>query len=116
MTELECTVDRERKNKPKGHLNWVAADTAVRAEVRLYSSLFTADDPLAVGDAWPDTLDQTSLVTVKDAVIDPSLAALAVPGARFQFERLGYFVADDDSKPSAPIFNRIVELRDGYRK
>ena len=89
----------------------MSAAHAVKATVRLYDRLFTTESP-AAGDA----LNPASLEVLDGAYLEPSLAE-AAPGARFQFERLGYFCADAvDSKPGAPVFNRTVQLKDGWSK
>jgi glutaminyl-tRNA synthetase len=94
----------------------VSAAHAVKATVRLYDRLFTVENPSG-GDAdFRTTLNPASLETLTEARLEPSLAE-AAPGARFQFERLGYFCADAvDSKPGAPVFNRTVQLKDGWSK
>ncbi len=88
------------------------------AEVRLYDTLFTVRDPANVpeGEDWKTTLNPKSLEALKDAKIEPALKD-AVPESRWQFERMGYFVADRrDSKPGRPIFNRTVTLRDEWAR
>jgi len=67
------------------------------------------------GVDWVSTLDKTSLESVPGAWGEPSLGA-AREGDRFQFERLGYFCADPDSRPGTPVFNRSVSLRDSWAK
>lgn len=101
--------------KIKGTIHWVSAKHGVKAKVRLYSSLFTEKDPLKDGPAeFLKYMDRNSL-SVVDALVEPALAA-AAPGERFQFERTGYFVADEyDHSPSAPVFNRTVTLKDSYK-
>jgi len=126
VVELRCTYDpatRGGDNPPDGRkvkatLHWVSARHAVGAEVRLYDTLFTVRDPSSVpeGGDWKDTLNPRSLETISDAKLEPALAG-AGPESRWQFERLGYFVADRrDSKPGAPVFNRTVTLRDEWAK
>jgi glutaminyl-tRNA synthetase len=124
MTELHCTWDPASLGgdapdgrKVKGTLHWVSAAHAARAEARLYDRLFTAKDPMAVveGGDWRDGLNPDSLEQVRGAMVEPALAA-AKPGERFQFERLGYFVMDPDSRPGAPVFNRTVGLKDSWSK
>ena len=91
---------------------------ALKAEVRLYDHLFAAKDPADVpeGQDILTNLNSKSLVTVSEALLEPSLKD-AKPGERFQFERLGYFFADPlDSKPGQPVFNRTVTLRDTWEK
>ncbi|MCL1856100.1 MAG: glutamine--tRNA ligase, partial [Kiritimatiellaeota bacterium] len=123
VVELHGTYDPASKggNAPdgrtvKGTIHWVDAATALRAPVRLYDRLFTVPDPLADETRdFIDFLNPDSLSTV-EAFVEPSLAA-ASAGDRFQFERLGYFSADPKaSAPNAPVFNRIVPLRDSWTK
>ena len=123
VVELRCTYDPATRGgdspdgrKVKATLHWVSANHAVAAEVRLYDHLFTAENP---GDEkicadWKDCLNPDSLKTVT-CQAEPSLAQ-AEPGTRFQFERLGYFCVDPDSKPGCPVFNRTVTLRDTWAK
>ena len=100
--------------KVKATLHWVSATHAADAEVRLYDRLFTAEDP--EGAAAKSNVDFTamlnpsSLQVLAGCKVEPSLAAAAA-GARYQFERQGYFAADPDSRPGAPVFNRTVSLK-----
>ena len=101
--------------KVKGVITWVAAADALSAEVRLYDRLFTDAQPDAGGKDFLECLNPTSLKVVQ-AVVEPSLAT-AKPDDKFQFERLGYFVADRADHTSAkPVFNLAVGLRDGWGK
>ena len=116
VVELRCVYDPESRGgrapdgrKVRGTLHWVSAAHARDAEVRLFGPLFAEDSPGP--DARPDP---RSLDTVA-ARVEPSLAD-DPPRAAVQFERLGYFVADRDSKPGAPVFNRTVSLRDSWAK
>ena len=103
----------------KATLHWVSAAHAVKAEVRLYDRLFTVEDP--DGTATRTGVDITSLINpasfeaLTDCRLEPMLAA-AAPGTRFQFERLGYFCVDADSRPEAPVFNRTVSLKDAWAR
>ena len=126
VVELRCTYDpatRGGDNPPDGRkvkatLHWVSARHAVDAEVRLYDTLFTVRDPASVAEGvdWKATLNPRSLDVVPGAKCEPSLT-VAAPESRWQFERLGYFVADRrDSRPGAPVFNRTVTLRDEWAK
>ena len=101
--------------KVKGTIHWVACATGVKAEVRLYDRLFTEKDPLKDGsDGFLKYLNPDSLRTVT-AYVEPALAE-AKALEHFQFERTGYFVADEhDSKPGAPVFNRTCTLKDSYK-
>jgi glutaminyl-tRNA synthetase len=125
VNELRCTYDPESKSgsatagrKVKGTLHWVSADHAKKAEVRLYDTLFTEENP-ANEKKFPnltDCLNPNSLTVLKDCLVEPSLAE-ANPGDQFQFMRTGYFCADPvDSKPGVPVFNRSVTLRDAWAK
>jgi glutaminyl-tRNA synthetase len=94
-------------------IHWVSCEDGVDAEVRLYDRLFTEEIPDAAEGGFLGCLNPESL-TVVTAKVEPGLAAMA-PGERCQFERLGYFVADEkDHEPEKPVFNRIVTLRDSW--
>jgi glutaminyl-tRNA synthetase len=120
-TELRATADLDtlgrnpEGRKVKGVIHWVAADQAVRGEVRLYDRLFSTPEPGAVGGDFMADLNPQSLVTLTDCALEPALGQ-ASPGDRYQFEREGYFVADPDSAPGRPVFNRTVGLRDTWAK
>lgn len=102
--------------KCKGAIHWVSAKYGVPAEVRLYDRLFKDEAPDANPDGFLASLNQNSLTTIGNAVVEPSLAA-AAPEFLCQFERLGYFVADRyDHNPDHPVFNRSVGLRDSWAK
>ncbi|MCX5676954.1 MAG: glutamine--tRNA ligase/YqeY domain fusion protein [Planctomycetota bacterium] len=124
VTELRCTYDPTTRGgdapdgrKVKATLHWVSAAHAVEAEVRLYDHLFTKPDPDDVepGKDWLANLNPKSLEVLKGCKVEPGLAG-AKPGDRFQFERLGYFCADKDSRPGALVFNRTVTLKDAWAK
>jgi glutaminyl-tRNA synthetase len=126
VIEIHCTYDVDTRSgsgpsadrKVKGTIHWVAAATAHAAEVRLYDRLFTVERPDAdpSGRDFKDFLNPDSLTVRRDCRLEPALAG-AHPGACYQFERLGYFVADlEDSRPGRPVFNRIVTLRDSWAK
>src|SRR4030095_13037934 len=124
IVELRCTYDPATRGgdspdgrKVKATLHWVAAAHALRAEVRLYDRLFSVEDPDAVPETktFVDLLNPNSLEVLCDALVEPSLAS-AAPGLRVQFERLGYFAVDPDSRPGAFVFNRIVSLRDTWAR
>ena len=101
--------------KVKGTIHWVDVATSVKAEVRLYDRLFSDPDPMKDGsEGFLKYLNPDSLKTVT-AYVEPALAR-ATGGERFQFERTGYFVADEkDSRPGVPVFNRTVTLKDSYK-
>src|SRR5215831_3736078 len=124
VVELRCTYDPATRGgdspdgrKVKATLHWVSAAHAASAEVRLYDRLFSVEDPEAdeAGKTFLDCLNPNSLEVLRECQIEPSLVA-APRGKQFQFERLGYFNVDDDSAPGAPVFNRIVSLRDTWAK
>jgi glutaminyl-tRNA synthetase len=118
VTELHCTFDPDHSRKVKGTIHWVSAPQAVSAEVRLYDHLFKTENPdeAPAGGTFLDNLNPNSLEVLRDAKLEPSLAN-ASPGARFQFERVGYFYVDPiDSKPNKPVFNRTATLRDSWSK
>ncbi len=99
--------------KPKGVIHWVSAKAAVPATIRLYDRLFNCPQPGADSDDFINDLNPDSLEVVQ-AWVEPSLAQ-AKPEDRFQFERLGYFVADRlDHSAKAPVFNRTIALRDTW--
>jgi len=104
------------ERKVKGTLHWVCAAHAIAAEVRLYDRLFTVPDPddERDGKSYRDHLNPDSVRVVTKAKLEASLGT-AVAEQRFQFERLGYFVADRyQHQPNRPVFNRICSLRDSW--
>ena len=117
ITELRCTYDPATRGgdssdgrSPKATLHWVSAAHAASGEVRLYDRLFN--------DERPDNdsvINPNSLEIVQGTRVEPSLKS-ASAGERFQFERLGYFCVDPDSKPGSLVFNRTVTLRDTWAK
>jgi len=122
--EVRCSYDPATRGgdapdgrRVKATLHWVSANHAVPAEVRLYDRLFTVPDPenVAEGKTFLDSLNPASLDVVRECQLEPSLAS-ATPGLRVQFERLGYFSVDPDSRPGALVFNRTVSLRDTWAK
>jgi glutaminyl-tRNA synthetase len=124
VIELHCTYDPATKGgnapdnrKVKATIHWVSAEHALPAEVRLYDHLFTKPDPddYPEGQDYKANLNPQSLVALTGCRLEPSLSAAKV-GERFQFERLGYFCVDPDSKPGALVFNRTVTLRDTWAK
>jgi glutaminyl-tRNA synthetase len=124
VVELRCTYDPATRGgdapdgrKVKSTLHWVAAEKAATAEVRLYDRLFLAEDPMAVpeGTDWITNLNPESLRVLPCCYVEPGLTAAAV-GDRFQFERLGYFCIDTDSRPGRLVINRTVGLRDAWAK
>jgi glutaminyl-tRNA synthetase len=124
VVEVHCTYDPASRggNSPDGRkvkatLHWVSAAHAVEAEVRLYDKLFTKPDPNQTeeGEDFTANLNPASLEVLRGCKLEPSLAN-ATAGARYQFERLGYFCTDRDSAPGKPVFNRTVALKDTWAK
>jgi len=124
VVEVHCTYDPATRsgNAPDNHkvkatIHWVSAEHAIDAEVRLYENLFSKEDPSDVpeGHDFTENLNPNSLELIPNAKLEPSLGD-AKSGDRYQFERLGYFCVDPDSKPSSPVFNRTVPLRDTWAK
>lgn len=103
--------------KVKGTIHWVSAQHAIDAEVRLYDRLFNKEDPneFPEGSDFTANIDPNSLEVLTGCKLEPSLAS-AADDERFQFERLGYFTKDLDSKPGALVFNRTVTLKDSWVK
>ena len=119
VVELRCTYDPATRGgdapdgrRPKATLHWVSAAHAVPAEVRLYEHLFTRPDPGAEGDLLAD-INPESEEVLAGCLVEPSLAAVPV-GETVQFERLGYFCPDPDSRPGRPVFNRTLTLKDTW--
>jgi glutaminyl-tRNA synthetase len=125
ISEIHVRCDLESRSgsgseaserKVKGTIHWVSASHGRRASVRLYDRLFTVARPDAVDGDLKAVLNPESLVTRDQAVLEPALAG-AAPGAVFQLERLGYFIADREMhRPDAPVYNRTVSLRDSWAK
>jgi glutaminyl-tRNA synthetase len=125
VLELHCTYDPETKSGSpksgrmvKGTIHWVSAAHAIEAEVRLYDRLFVKPNPddTKDGSDFRDHVNPNSLEALSSCRVEPSLAG-AVPGSRYQFERLGYFCVDSvDSTPGKLVFNRTVPLRDTWAK
>ncbi|WP_072860127.1 glutamine--tRNA ligase/YqeY domain fusion protein [Arenibacter palladensis] len=124
IIEVQCTYDPKSKSgsgseeslrKVKGTLHWVSAKHALSAEVRLYDRLFTDETPDAYKDKnFLDFINPDSLQIIS-AFVEPSLADAKI-GDRFQFQRMGYFNLDPDSKSEKLVFNRTVGLRDTWAK
>lgn len=124
ITEIHCTYDPKSKSgsgseeslrKVKGTLHWVSVKHALKAEIRLYDRLFTVENP--DGDKEKDFMqfvNPNSLETIT-GFVEPSLKSAAVQD-KFQFQRIGYFCVDKESKDGEPIFNRTVTLRDSWAK
>jgi glutaminyl-tRNA synthetase len=125
VIEVHCTYDpatRGGNNPPDGRkvkstIHWVSAAHAIDAEVRIYENLFTKEDPnqTEAGQDFTSNLNPNSLEVLTNAKLEPSLADAAIE-SRYQFERLGYFCVDPDSKTGRPVFNRTVALKDTWAK
>jgi glutaminyl-tRNA synthetase len=123
VIELHCTYDPETKSggaeakrKVKSTIHWVSAAHAAEAEVRLYNPLLKTDlSSVPPDEDWTAYLNPHSLERLTGCRLEPSLKT-AVPGSRFQFERLGYFCMDPDSGPNQPVFNRTVSLKDAWAR
>jgi glutaminyl-tRNA synthetase len=121
IVELRCTYDPATRGgdapdgrKVKATLHWVSAVHALEAEVRLYDRLFNSENPGANGDFKAD-LNPASLQVLRGCKLEPSVAG-ALAGTRYQFERLGYFCVDLDSREKRLVFNRTVTLKDTWAK
>ena len=124
VVEVRCTYDPATRggNAPDGRkvkstIHWVSAAHALDAEVRLYDTLFTKEDPdrTEEGKDFTGNLNPNSLEVISKAKLEPSLGNTAA-GSRYQFERLGYFCVDPDSAPGKLVFNRTVALKDTWAK
>jgi glutaminyl-tRNA synthetase len=124
IIEVHCTYDPATRGgnaadgrRPKATLHWVSARHAITVEARLYDRLFSVEGPENVpeGRTFLDNLNPSSLEVLHDCRAEPSVAGLQV-GDRVQFERLGYFCVDPDSRPGSLVFNRTVPLRDTWAR
>ena len=123
IIELRCRYDPATRGgsapdgrRVKATLHWVSARHAIEAEARLYDTLFTVEHPDSDREAdFTDFINPNSLTVADPIFVEPSLKQ-ARAGDRFQFERLAYFIADDDSSAEKLVFNRTVTLRDQWRK
>ena len=121
VTEVLCEYDPDSRGgdpadgrKIKSTIHWVDAHTAVDAEVRLYSNLFSDPEPDAADKDFLDCLNPDSLEILSGCKVEAGLERAAAPAA-YQFMRLGYFCPDKDSTPEHPVFNRSVSLKDSYK-
>jgi glutaminyl-tRNA synthetase len=124
VTELRCVYDPATRGgdspdgrKVKATLHWVSAAHAVEAEIRLYNTLLNKPEVTDEGSGatFRDFINPRSLEVIADAKLEPALAG-APAGTTYQFERLGYFCVDPDSRPEKMVFNRTVTLRDTWAK
>jgi glutaminyl-tRNA synthetase len=123
ITAIHCTYDPETRSgmlqsnrKVKGTIHWVSAKHAIEAEVRLYDRLFSTENPEVAeeGKDFKSNLNPDSLISIKGR-LEPSLAT-ALPGEKYQFERIGYFCVDKDSSAERLLFNRTVSLKDSWTR
>jgi len=124
VIEVHCTYDPATRggNAPDGRkvkstIHWVSSARAIETEVRIYENLFTKENPdeVEASQDFTSNLNPRSLEVIAQAKVEPSLVS-AKAGSRYQFERLGYFCVDSDSKPGRPVFNRTVALKDTWAK
>jgi glutaminyl-tRNA synthetase len=115
ITEIHCTYDTDTDKKVKGTLHWVSIQHAITAEIREYDRLFMHESP--DGDKDKDFMEflNPNSLNIKTGYLEPGLSN-AKPGERFQFQRLGYFVVDEDSQEGKLVFNKTVGLRDSWAK
>ncbi len=123
ITEIHAEYDPETRSglpgadrKVKGTLHWVSVPTAVDAEVRDYDRLFSVENPSAEEGDFRDLLNPDSLIVREGVKIEPWLADRAKEGDHYQFQRLGYYTVDPDSKPGKLVFNKTVGLKDTWAK
>ncbi|MBO5652088.1 MAG: glutamine--tRNA ligase, partial [Selenomonas sp.] len=122
VVELHCTADLDSKTggatagrKVKGTIHWVAAKTAVPAEVRLYDYLLETDENGNLPEDFIGAINKNSLEIIDNALVEPSVK-LQAAGKHYQFLRTGYFVIDPDTTPDKLVFNRVVGLKDTWAK
>lgn len=118
IVKVLATLDRsESAPKPKTWIQWVSADSpkTIKAEIRLYSALFKSANPDGAPGGYLADISPDSLTIVKDARVDARLAT-GKPEDKFQFQRVGYFCMDKDSKPGCPVFNLTVSIKEDPNK
>lgn len=121
IKHLVCTYDPASKGgrtedgrKVKGTIHWVSAQHAIQAEVRVYDRLFNVPNPGKLEDLH-SALNPDSIISYQQAQLEPAIETTRQPLA-YQFERLGYFIADEHSTQENPVFNRTMSLRDSWAK
>lgn len=122
VVEVHCTYDPATKSgsgftgrKVKGTIHWVAKETAVKAEVRLYENLVDESKGSVYNEDGSVNINPNSLTVLKDCCLEPNFES-AVGGDSYQFVRNGFFCIDSkDSKPDALVFNRIVSLKSSFK-
>ncbi|MDE5916341.1 MAG: glutamine--tRNA ligase, partial [Duncaniella sp.] len=123
IEEIYCTYDPDTRSglpgssrKVKGTLHWVSAEHAIDATARIYDRLFNVENPAAETERdFREMLNPDSLKIVEHIKVEPYLAEIAKPGLPLQFQRIGYFTLDQDSKPGELIFNRTIALKDSWK-
>ncbi len=123
ITAIHATYDPDTRSglpgsdrKVKGTLHWVSVPTATKAEIRDYDRLFAVENPSAEEGDFRDLLNPDSLKIRDNAMIEPWLAERIKPGDHYQFQRLGYYVVDEDSTTGHPVFNKTIGLKDTWAK
>lgn len=123
IEEIYAEYDPETKSgmpqadrKVKGTLHWVSAPSAVKVEVRDYDRLFSVEDPSSAEGDFRDLLNPDSLKIREEVYVEPWLANRAKAGDHYQFQRIGYYTVDPDSRPYKLVFNRTIGLRDSWAK
>ena len=123
ITELHCIYFPETKSgnhqsniKVKSTIHWLSIPFAVHAEVRLYDKLFNAEDPNQLGDDFINHLNGKSMQVLQNAYVERELAIENRLDLHYQFIRLGYFITDKNSTADRLIFNRTVDLKEGWKK
>ncbi|MDR1562900.1 MAG: glutamine--tRNA ligase/YqeY domain fusion protein [Dysgonamonadaceae bacterium] len=122
VTEIYAEYDEQTRSgmpesnrKVKGTLHWVSVEHSLKAEVRLYDRLFSVENPSADERDFRELLNPNSLRILTECRIEKELES-AKPLENFQFQRIGYFNLDPDSRPGRPVFNRTVSLKDSWTK
>ena len=122
IVEIQAEYDPTSKSgmeganrKVKGTLHWVSADHCRKAEVRIYDRLFNVENPAADERDFHELLNPDSLKTISECYVEEYLTTKK-PGDYLQFQRIGYFMLDQDSTPDSMIFNKTVGLKDTWAK
>ncbi|MDD7258280.1 MAG: glutamine--tRNA ligase/YqeY domain fusion protein [Prevotellaceae bacterium] len=122
IIEIQAEYDPESKSgmsgagrKVKGTLHWVSEGHCKKAEVRQYDRLFNVENPSADDRDFRELLNPESLTIINNCYVE-NFAATCKPGDYLQFQRIGYFMADKDSTPESPVFNKTVGLKDNWAK
>ena len=115
ILELECTYDpisrdMSKGNKVKGMIHWVDANNCIDAQINVYDRLFSDSDPTSVDD-----INENSLMVKKSSKLEKNID-LNNNDERYQFERVGYFIKDSKSSNEKISYNKIVSLKDSWKK